>query len=86
MTGISCRICGNATGNRLHRAREMQFGTGEEFDYVECAGCGCVQIAEIPADLQRFYEGLGLGRGDLGEDGHDRASWRDTRFYGAGCR
>lgn len=55
MTGHACRICGNASGNRLHRAREMQFGTGEEFDYVECAGCGCVQIAEIPADLQRFY-------------------------------
>jgi len=55
VTGIPCRICGNASGNRIHRAREMQFGSGEAFDYVECAGCGCVQIAEIPADLQRFY-------------------------------
>jgi SAM-dependent methyltransferase len=58
VTGTSCRICGNAIGNRVHRAREMQFGTGEAFDYVECAECGCVQIAEIPADLQRFYTSL----------------------------
>jgi SAM-dependent methyltransferase len=55
VTGIACRICGNTSGNRLHRAREMQFGTGEVFDYVECAGCGCVQIAAVPADLERFY-------------------------------
>ncbi len=37
------------------RVREMLNGTREEFDYVECGGCGCLQIAEIPADLGRFY-------------------------------
>jgi len=31
------------------------FGTRERFDYVECADCGCLQIAVIPADLARFY-------------------------------
>ncbi len=33
----------------------MHFGTGEEFPYVECAGCGCLQIAAVPDDLARFY-------------------------------
>jgi len=33
----------------------MMFGTREAFAYVECGDCGCVQIAEIPEDLARFY-------------------------------
>jgi SAM-dependent methyltransferase len=52
---LTCRICGNREGNRLHRAREMMFGLREEFDYVECADCGCLQIAAVPEDLGRFY-------------------------------
>ena len=31
------------------------FGSREEFEYIECARCGCLQIAVIPADLARFY-------------------------------
>lgn len=50
-----CRICGNAEGNREFTAREMMFGLREEFGYFECAACGCVQIAELPADLSRYY-------------------------------
>jgi len=53
--GTPCRICGNDAGNVLHRAREMMLGSRESFAYVECARCGCVQIAEIPADLARHY-------------------------------
>lgn len=44
----SCRICGNTENNTRHTAREMMFGTREEFDYLECASCGTVQIIEIP--------------------------------------
>lgn len=50
-----CRVCGNAQDNRPITAREMMFGSREEFDYVECASCGTVQMAEIPSDLGRFY-------------------------------
>lgn len=35
----------------------MFLGTREKFDYVVCATCGCLQIAEIPKDLGRFYGG-----------------------------
>ena len=31
------------------------FGTREEFEYLECARCGCLQIAGIPADLSKYY-------------------------------
>jgi len=33
----------------------MMFGTRETFTYFQCAKCGCLQIAEIPDDLSRYY-------------------------------
>jgi hypothetical protein len=33
----------------------MMIGLGEAFDYLECPVCGSLQIAEIPADLSRYY-------------------------------
>ncbi len=50
-----CRICGNSDNNLLHNAREMMFGTKEEFDYIECVNCGCLQIKEIPNDPAQYY-------------------------------
>ena len=31
------------------------FGWREEFEYIECARCGCLQIAQIPANLEKYY-------------------------------
>ena len=50
-----CRICGNDTENKVCVAREMMFGTKDEFAYFECSNCGCLQIGEIPSDLSRYY-------------------------------
>jgi SAM-dependent methyltransferase len=50
-----CRICGNQSGNTEHSPREMMFGTAEPFPYVECAVCGCLQIASVPDDMARHY-------------------------------
>lgn len=55
MTEFTCRVCRNEAGNRHYVAREMLFGWRSTFEYVECGRCGCVQIAEIPQDLERFY-------------------------------
>lgn len=52
-----CRVCGNRTGNRTFAVREMMFGLRDEFDYVECGACGCLQIAEVPRNLERYYPG-----------------------------
>jgi SAM-dependent methyltransferase len=51
----ACRVCGNADGNRLHYPKEMMFGWGESFEYLECGACGCLQIARVPEDLARYY-------------------------------
>ena len=45
----------NADGNREFNARELDFGTGEEFPYFECGACGSLLIAEVPADIGRLY-------------------------------
>ena len=50
-----CRICANAENNRTFRIREMMFGFREEFNYSECSACGCLQIAEIPQDMSKYY-------------------------------
>lgn len=54
-----CRICGSDQGAREYRAREMMFGTREEFCYFQCGACECLQICEFPADIARFYAGYG---------------------------
>lgn len=51
----ACRICGNLEGNTPYIARELHLGLGEEFEYFECALCGCLQIHEIPLDLSKYY-------------------------------
>jgi 2-polyprenyl-3-methyl-5-hydroxy-6-metoxy-1,4-benzoquinol methylase len=50
-----CRICGNDIDNPPVVAREMMFGTREEFVYLECAACGCLQIMEMPAGIGQYY-------------------------------
>ena len=53
----ACKICGNATNNRLHQAREISFGLRDKFTYLECGDCGCLQLLNIPSDMSRYYPG-----------------------------
>lgn len=50
-----CRICGNSAGNQTYSVKEMYFGLREEFIYLECSKCGCLQIGEIPKDMSKYY-------------------------------
>jgi 2-polyprenyl-3-methyl-5-hydroxy-6-metoxy-1,4-benzoquinol methylase len=52
---MRCRICGNNEKNISYNVTEMMFGTKEVFPYFQCARCKCLQIAEIPDDMHRFY-------------------------------
>jgi len=52
---LRCRICDNKRGNSRYRVREMMFGTREEFDYFQCAVCGCLQIEAFPVEMSRYY-------------------------------
>lgn len=50
-----CRVCAGVAECQTYRVREMMFGTRAEFDYFKCSACGCLQIAEIPADPSAYY-------------------------------
>ena len=52
---MKCTVCSNESGNTTHRLREMMFGYRDVFDYVECAQCKCVQIADIPVSMSKYY-------------------------------
>ena len=54
-TAALCQVCGNAEGNRSHEAREMMFGLRDRFTYLECAGCGCLQLVDPPETWDRYY-------------------------------
>jgi SAM-dependent methyltransferase len=55
MSAQQCRICGNEEGNARVVAREMMFGLRDEFEYIHCRNCECLQIAKVPDDLSRYY-------------------------------
>ncbi|MEQ9408302.1 MAG: class I SAM-dependent methyltransferase [Fuerstiella sp.] len=51
----SCRVCGNQAENQTFHVREMLHGTREEYEYLQCGACGCLQLADLPEDLSQFY-------------------------------
>ena len=50
-----CKVCGNSENNKPFQIREMMFGFRDEFTYFECSKCGCLQIAEIPKNMGKYY-------------------------------
>lgn len=50
-----CRICSNKNNNKTFVAREMMLGFKDEFLYFECSACKCLQIAEFPNDISKYY-------------------------------
>lgn len=55
MTKMACKICGNDTDNTVIHTKERMLGLYDPFDYLECSVCGCVQLLDIPTDMQRYY-------------------------------
>jgi 2-polyprenyl-3-methyl-5-hydroxy-6-metoxy-1,4-benzoquinol methylase len=56
MPNAACPMCANTTGNRPVELHELMYGSGEAFEYRECATCGTLSIAEPPADMSRYYK------------------------------
>ncbi len=55
MNNLICTVCGNPNNNKPFTAREMMIGYGDEFEYFECANCGCLQISKTPNNLSKYY-------------------------------
>ena len=54
-SNMKCRICGTTNNHPFFTAKEMMFGSKENFQYFLCTNCGCLQISQIPAELPRYY-------------------------------
>ncbi len=52
---LTCRICGNSINNREYCVKEMMFGLGDVFSYFQCSNCDCLQIAELPDNVEKYY-------------------------------
>lgn len=50
-----CRICENIDHNTRYEVREMMLGLRDMHTYFECAECGCLQIANVPDNIQEYY-------------------------------
>jgi 2-polyprenyl-3-methyl-5-hydroxy-6-metoxy-1,4-benzoquinol methylase len=52
---MTCKICGSSDPGKTHVAREMMLGLRDVFTYFECAGCGSLQLLDVPPDMSRYY-------------------------------
>jgi hypothetical protein len=52
---MTCKICENTQDNKTFKTREMMFGSRKWFLYFHCAKCGCLQIAEFPSNIFKYY-------------------------------
>jgi len=50
-----CRICDTSFNHRKYIVKEMMYGTQDQFQYFLCSNCGCLQISDIPNDMQCYY-------------------------------
>jgi len=48
-------FCGGAFASDRIVAKEMIFGTGEEFAFRQCASCESLALENIPDDMSRYY-------------------------------
>jgi len=53
---MKCSICNNDLNNEIFIINEMMFGYDESFKYFECSSCGCLQLLDIPSDLEKYYK------------------------------
>ena len=58
-----CKVC-SSSQHKNFIAKEMMFGTGDQFDYFQCDDCNCLQIGAIPENIADYYpaEYYSLGR------------------------
>ena len=52
---LHCQICNNQSYNQFFIAKELMLGLNSEFEYFECANCRCIQIVEVPKDMDCYY-------------------------------
>lgn len=62
----SCKVCANTDSNTLHQVKEMQLGLREMFTYMQCGNCDCMQLMDIPGNMEKYYPNEGYYSFNLG--------------------
>ena len=52
---MRCRICRKNEQNVVDSVPEIMVGYKDRLDYFQCSSCKCLQIAEIPPDMSKYY-------------------------------
>ena len=53
---MNCRVCNTEIFlNVVISVPEKMFGTNENFDYCICPKCKCLQIINIPDNIDKYY-------------------------------
>ena len=52
---FECKICHNTSHNLPFKVKEMMFGMRHEFIYIKCIKCGCLQLQQIPNNINDYY-------------------------------
>jgi SAM-dependent methyltransferase len=52
---MNCRICNATTNEKPLKIKEMMFGTGKIYSYLQCSSCGCLQIEEAERNIENMY-------------------------------
>lgn len=58
ISDLQCKICGNESDNELIIAQERQLGLGDKFEYFVCSKCFCLQIKDIPKNIEKYYPSI----------------------------
>ena len=81
---MECRICHNAENNSEAIFTEFSMGLHEDFRYFRCSRCVCVQIAEEPADMSRYYSSdkyYSFNRLQAYKNRSFKERWIDDHFF-----
>lgn len=52
----TCKICKCKDDHPTYIGQEIRLGLGDTFSYFCCNNCGCLQIEDIPQNMQKYYE------------------------------
>ena len=82
-----CRLCGAEGRYDTYLVKEMMQDSGEEFEYFVCAECNCLQIAEIPQDLGKYYgkDYYSFAQEELPDFHYETPVVRQDKILDVGC-
>lgn len=52
---MNCSICNTQINEKPLKVKEMMFGTGRFYSYLQCPSCGCLQIEQPERNVENMY-------------------------------